>query len=170
MTLEDFKIKYPQLENFSIDAKLLCVSCTTKSPLWFRLREVWPAQGTIIKGIFVSGRIRYMLAEHNRTLSNVGAYFATGSANGLVEGLIAWMPAGGCLDTFVKVQLNTPRQPDQETGMRYPEYALHFPVNPEVLFKYRFDMESFSDLKAQLAFERSQHPGEITDPDIDIAI
>lgn len=166
MTLDDFKIKYPQLENFSIDATLHCVSCTTKSPLWFRPREVWPAQGTVIKGIFVSGRIRYMLAERNRTLSNLGAYFATGSP----DGLIAWMPAGGCLDTFVKVQLNTPHQLDQETGMRYPEYALHFPVNPEVLFKYRFDMVSFSDLKAQLAFVRSQQPGEIIDPDIDIDI
>ena len=163
MTFNEFKTAYPQFENFAIDVRLHCVSCTTKKPVWIRPRVAWPAKGTIIKGIFVSGFIRYMLAEQGHMLSNLGAYIPTQSS-----GLIAWMPAGGCLDTFVKVQLNTPRQPDQETGMRYPEYALHFPENPEVIFQYRFDMTSFSDIRSRMEFERTQQPGPITDPDVDL--
>ena len=66
MYLKDFKQKYPDFYGFKLDPFLQCITCFTKKPLWFRMSEIKPAYGSIIKTVFVSGFIRYMLVEKKR--------------------------------------------------------------------------------------------------------
>ena len=138
MKLEDFQQKYPDFYGFKLDPFLQCITCYTKKPLWFKMSEIKPAYGSIIKAVFVSGFIRYMLVEKGHKLSNLGAYMTVTSPNGIV----AWMPAGASLENFVKVRLEAP------AGMGLvsaTETALHIPVDQEAIFQYRIDMNSFRD-------------------------
>lgn len=128
MYLKDFKQKYPDFYGFKLDPFLQCITCFTKKPLWFRMSEIKPAYGSIIKTVFVSGFIRYMLVEKGHKLSNLGAYMSSGSPTGIV----AWMPAGASLENFVKVRLEAPMDLVAAT-----ETALHIPVDQEAIFQYR---------------------------------
>lgn len=138
MYLEDFKKKYPDFYGFKLDPFLQCITCFTKKPLWFRMSEIKPAYGSIIKAVFVSGFVRYMLVEKGHKLSNLGAYMSNGSTSGIV----AWMPAGASLENFVKVRLEAPMGLVSAT-----EVALHILVDQEAIFQYRIDMNSFQDTR-----------------------
>lgn len=140
MYLEDFKQKYPDFYGFKMDPFLQCITCYTKKPLWFRMSDIKPAYGSIIKAVFVSGFVRYMLAEKGHKLSNLGAYMSTGSPTGIV----AWMPAGASLENFVKVRLAAP---DGMGLVSATEAALHIPLDQEAVFQYRIDMNSFQDTR-----------------------
>ena len=135
MTLDLFKESYPDFYDFKVDLLLKCVSCATKKPLWFKLHDLKPASGSVIKAVFVTGHIRYLLTEKDHRFSNLGAYMASGTPSGIV----AWMPAGASIDNFVKVRL--------EGGIlnRPDEAALHIPTDQEAIFRYRFDTSSFKD-------------------------
>lgn len=137
MTLDDFKQKYPDFYGFKHDPHLECITCLTSKPLWFKMSELRPACGSIIKAVFVNGFIRYMLVEKNLKLTNLGAFMATGSTSGIV----AWMPAGASVSNFIKVNL---QPPNQEVAM-CTETALHIPLNQEAVFQYRFSTESLRD-------------------------